>query len=483
MDTRHVRLTKRLTRIAAALLWLALPAAARAQTAQPVVPLLSELTVNPATGVATAYFGYRNPNATSVTVRFGEPNNYFFPSPQDRGQPERFLPGEHRHVFAVAFRYGEEPRITWILNNSPATADSAAALSAGTTAFTYQGRLTDAGAAAEGQYDLRFALYDAAEGGTQQGGAAVVREGVAVTRGVFTVTLDFGAEVFNGSARFLEIAVRPGAASGDDPFTALAPRQPLTPAPYAIHARSAASAASAANAANASQLGGVEAGQYVRTNDARLSDARPPAPGSANYVQNTTTRQAGANFNIGGDGTVAGTLTAATLRADTQFNLGAQRVLAAPSNNTLLGKNAGFSNAGDGNTFVGNLAGAANTLGGNNTFVGYEAGGAVGQDNTTGSSNTFVGWRARPLVPSLTNATAVGAGAAVRTSDSLVLGSTNVSVGIGTDSPKAKLHVTGGNLYVDDRNGVILKAQDGNNCFRLVVFNNGSLNAVQVACP
>ena len=32
------------------------------------------------------------------------------------------------------------------------------------TAFTYQGRLTDGGSPADGEYDFRFRLYDAASG-------------------------------------------------------------------------------------------------------------------------------------------------------------------------------------------------------------------------------------------------------------------------------------------------------------------------------
>jgi hypothetical protein len=39
------------------------------------------------------------------------------------------------------------------------------------TAFTYQGRLTDAGNPANGNYDLRFQLYDAPTGGNVIGGA------------------------------------------------------------------------------------------------------------------------------------------------------------------------------------------------------------------------------------------------------------------------------------------------------------------------
>ena len=37
------------------------------------------------------------------------------------------------------------------------------------TAFTYQGRLNDGGAPANGSYDLQFILYNAGVGGSQQG--------------------------------------------------------------------------------------------------------------------------------------------------------------------------------------------------------------------------------------------------------------------------------------------------------------------------
>ncbi len=99
------------------------------------------------------------------------------------------------------------------------------------SAFTFQGKLADAGAAANGQYDLRFFLFDAASGGTLFG--AIVKDDVVVTQGIFTVTLDYGADVFTGNAgRYLEIGVRPGASTGA--FTTISPRQELTAAPYSI---------------------------------------------------------------------------------------------------------------------------------------------------------------------------------------------------------------------------------------------------------
>ncbi len=103
------------------------------------------------------------------------------------------------------------------------------------TGFTYQGRLTDGGAPANGAYDFTFALYDDPTAGAQVGGT-VTRDDVNVSDGLFTVTLDFG-DVFDGTALYLEIGVRPGTSS--DAYTTLTPRQPLTAAPYAAYARRA----------------------------------------------------------------------------------------------------------------------------------------------------------------------------------------------------------------------------------------------------
>ncbi len=103
------------------------------------------------------------------------------------------------------------------------------------TSFTYQGKLTDGGAPANGTYDFEFELFDALTSGTQKG-STVTQDDVTVTDGLLTVQLDFG-DVFDGTALFLEIGVRPGSSTGA--YTALAPRQALTATPYAIYASKA----------------------------------------------------------------------------------------------------------------------------------------------------------------------------------------------------------------------------------------------------
>lgn len=106
------------------------------------------------------------------------------------------------------------------------------------TGFTYQGRLTDAGSPANGSYDLRFILYDAETGGAQVG--AILEKGeVGVVNGLFSTELDFGASAFTGDALWLEISVRPGTVTGAGGYTVLSPRQPVSPAPYALYAKAA----------------------------------------------------------------------------------------------------------------------------------------------------------------------------------------------------------------------------------------------------
>jgi hypothetical protein len=98
--------------------------------------------------------------------------------------------------------------------------------------FTYQGSLKESGAPANGTYDFLFQLYDAEAAGVQVG-ADVTVDDLNVNDGLFSAPLDFG-NVYDGSALWLAISVRPGASGGA--YTPLSPRQPLTIAPMAAHA-------------------------------------------------------------------------------------------------------------------------------------------------------------------------------------------------------------------------------------------------------
>ena len=240
-----------------------------------------------------------------------------------------------------------------------------------TTSFTYQGKLTDGGTPANGSYDLQFALWDSAAGGGQNGSPQTLSS-VPVSGGSFTVTLDFGVSAFPGANRFLEIGVRP--AGSGNPFTLLSPRQQITSTPYAVRSLNAASA------------------------DSVPVNALPA--GNGNYIQNTTTLQSGASFNISGNGTAGGTLSGNVVNSETHYNLGSNSVLSVtgstlfPNGNTFVGVGAGASNAPDNNflfgnlnSFFGQLAGNKNQTGNRNSFFGAGA----GQSNTTGASNSFFG--------------------------------------------------------------------------------------------
>jgi Chaperone of endosialidase len=121
-------------------------------------------------------------------------------------------------------------------------------------------------------------------------------------------------------------------------------------------------------------------------------------PGSPNYIQsNPASQQAGVSFNIGGNGTAAGTFSGNVVNAATQFNLGGNRIVSAAGNaNLFMGFNAGQANTptvggqGTANTYVGVDAGKNNTSGEGNSFFGLGAGSSG--PGSSGSHNGFFGW-------------------------------------------------------------------------------------------
>jgi len=58
------------------------------------------------------------------------------------------------------------------------------------------------------------------------------------------------------------------------------------------------------------------------------------------------------------------------------------------------------------------------------------------------------------------------------------------NVGIGTTSPGAKVQVAGGDAYIETQGkGLILRATNGSNCYRVTVNNAGTLSTALVSCP
>lgn len=182
-----------------------------------------------------------------------------------------------------------------------------------TSAFTYQGRLTDGAQAANGTYEMEFRLFGSLNGADQIN-STITNNNVQVLNGIFTVNLNFGANAFAGADRFLEISVKKPAESA---FTTLLPRQQIASSPYSLKTVSATFAdslsgacvgcvddakiasvsgakvtgavANAVNATDSAQLGGVAANQYALANDARLTDTRTPTNGSVTTAKFATT--------------------------------------------------------------------------------------------------------------------------------------------------------------------------------------------------
>ncbi|EEF57870.1 hypothetical protein [Pedosphaera parvula] len=153
------------------------------------------------------------------------------------------------------------------------------------TAFSYQGHLQNNGVPANGSFDLVFTLFDSSINGNAIAGP-LTNSAAAVSNGLFTATLDFGAGVFNGSNYWLAIAVQTNGGTG---FTALSPLQPITPTPYAIFAPTAGTAATAASAASvqATNILGLLTGNgsgLTNLNGAQVTGTIPDAALSTNIL-------------------------------------------------------------------------------------------------------------------------------------------------------------------------------------------------------
>jgi hypothetical protein len=307
-------------------------------------------------------------------------------------------------------------------------------INAQTTAFNYQGSLTDGGNPANGSFQMQFKLFDSLSGGAQVG-STISDVPVTVTTGTFSLRLDFGSGALSGANRWIEISIRHN--SGES-YTTLSPREQIASSPYSVRTLSTSTAdaissacvsciqdshinsvagtkitgtvANATTATNAQNLGGIAANQFVQTTDARLSDARNPLPNSPNYIQNSAAQQAGSNFNVVGNGTVG------TLNTNGSVSMAG---VAAPA----------VAPAGQGRLYFDSATDKFRISESGGAFINLVGSGGVSGNGTT---NTLPLW---------------SAGTSLGNSAIAQLGT---NVGIGTSTPAHKLAAVGGPCWTTD---------------------------------
>lgn len=338
------------------------------------------------------------------------------------------------------------------------------------TGFTYQGQLLQTGLPTDGTCDFQFGLFAVDSGGTASG--TQTASPVNVTNGLFTVQLNnsgqLGANVFNGSDRWLQIAVRCPVGSGS--YVTLSPRQQLTATPYALYAPTAGSAGglSCSGCVTAGALGpgavqpsnlaftpgtlmsitagtGLSGGTITTSgtiSNSGVLSVGASAPLASSGGQNPSVSLTG-TVPVANGGTGASTAAAARTslgaaasganaditslsgitdaHGSTRVGLQALSVGGTGLNNTAVGRNALAANTFSGsNTAVGESALAANTGEGGNTAVGASAlaantannNTAVGQNalgaNNRGSFNTAMGSNALGANPNGSSNIAIG---------------------------------------------------------------------------
>lgn len=308
------------------------------------------------------------------------------------------------------------------------------------TAFTYQGQLQNGGALTSGTYNLTFALFTNNAGGTAIAGP-VTNSGVGISNGLFTVIIDFGAGPWNGVSNWLEIAVE---TNGAGSFTTLAPRQEVTPTPYAIFANTASNLSGTLpttqlngtiidtqllhDAVTVNSGPGLIGGGRVLlgntitlTNTGVLSvtgnaDITATTAGGAVTLGDTATNTDTPNTIVKRDG--SGSFSADNVTLDGVLNLPAAGSIATEINaggNTLI-------NADTNSDFFAGLNAGPGLSGNNNTGVGANA-----LNDSIGSLNTAVGSRTLFSNNGGANNTAVGASALLNNSS----GSYNTATGAG----------------------------------------------------
>ena len=271
------------------------------------------------------------------------------------------------------------------------------------TAFTYQGQLAYSNSPVTGSYDFNFAMFDAATDGSQIS-TNVWLPAQLVTNGYFTVALDFGA-VFDGNSRWLEISTRVHPTGFGLPAKILSPRQPITPAPYALLATGLNGLRIQASTNGGPSVIGGSSLNSVLDN---VAGATIAGGGAANFAGlghdyiNTVTasfgtvggggnnRSSGSGFSTvggGGENTSSG-YNATVAGGGGNLASGNGSTVAGGFNNT----SAGYSSAIGGGAYNTNTAAASHATipGGQNNSVSAPGGMAAGRDAHVNYAGSFV---------------------------------------------------------------------------------------------
>ena len=241
------------------------------------------------------------------------------------------------------------------------------------TAFTYQGRLKSGGSPANGSFNMDFKLYPVPAGGTLL--ASQTLPGVSVTDGLFTVQVDFGAGVFDGNQRWLDVTVD---------GTPLSPRQELTAAPNALFALNADrldgldSTAFLQSIPNPLTLSGTSTTHIIRGENASSN-------GGASGVYGLAT--AGTGFTYGGRFESASTVGRGVFgqaTAATGFTYGVEGLNSSTSGGGVLGLAFAYSGATYGGRFESASTSGCGVFGSASPASGVTHGGRFESYSTSG---------------------------------------------------------------------------------------------------
>lgn len=206
--------------------------------------------------------------------------------------------------------------------------------------INFQARLeTNSGAIVpDGNYNVEFKLYSASSGGTAlwtEDYLNSASQGITVANGYLTANLGsvtaFPSTINWDQQLWLTMNIG-GTTTGTPSYDGeMSPRLQLTALPYAFRAGKLADPANSGSLLGWNTQSGAhnlylpnENGTLCSTGS--VCSGYAASSGSGSYIQNGTGVQTGANFNIDGNGTIGGTLQAATVNATSAIQLGGANI-------------------------------------------------------------------------------------------------------------------------------------------------------------